>query len=679
MKRICPLIFSAFLLGLSACALAPPRKAAIPAVPKPVVRPHPTVQAPQNRKEKPPPAKARLPAARPAKILSRLRLAPAAGNGLGPMAAALDTKRDRLYVLNNLSRNLSVVDLAQRRVIAVAPLPFRWEPEDQHPEMLFDPRADRVFIALSDISDNPATYILAVSASTLKLKKTRRVEEPDYNTDRPHIALHATRRELYIAYPTSITVLDARSLKTKRQLPVSGTALAVDETANLLFSAEPTGKMEEARVVARNLRSGKMKARSAPFLNVDRILVDPSHNRVIVRHYKGGYSETALLARRTLRKAWGVDFPLVDRQSGSLGKPEPQLFDTEVLDAKRERAFVRLYSGRIGVLDLRGRSVPKAESVQAVFFGEETPIYVHARTGQALVLANNGLFAFDGKTMREAWRLPLGADIAQIFLDRQQHRLLADVETDVRRLEWAHGRRAQLLSASPEFRPLAEGRSNKPNPRSHMYPYDLMAVDFQRRWLYKVHNGYLNRLSLNGKGGRAYLGETERFFFLVIGKSPGRFYRVHFPSNTDLAEPRAWVGVYQGLKEIKQIQIGHIPDQVFYVPAKDQLYLVTNGKVKTLSGHTFSLPRGKMPQEAEAEGRVPPDTAVPIDADTEGQFVYYADPFDRVVYKLRLSDGKAVAARRLPFAPTTIAVDSGAKVIHLVDWWNGSLVRIRLF
>ena len=113
------------------------------------------------------------------------------------------------------------------------------------------------------------------------------------------------------------------------------------------------------------------------------------------------------------------------------------------------------------------------------------------------------------------------------------------------------------------------------------------------------------------------------------------------------------------------------------MPARDQLYLVYDRELRTLSGASTPLPRGAPPERPAQQQHVPPDGAVPVDIDASGQVAYYADPFDRVLYKLRLPDGAVLASRRLEFVPTALALDEGAGVIHLVDWWGGRLVRVR--
>ena len=68
-----------------------------------------------------------------------------------------------------------------------------------------------------------------------------------------------------------------------------------------------------------------------------------------------------------------------------------------------------------------------------------------------------------------------------------------------------------------------------------------------------------------------------------------------------------------------------------------------------------------------------------MDVDTPGKHLYYADPVGKVLYKVRLSDGKVLEARNLPFAPVAMALDGRAKVLYLVDDANPSLVRVRQF
>jgi len=98
----------------------------------------------------------------PADVVRQVGLSPAAGNGLQPVSAVLDAARGRLFVLNSLSRNLSVVDVRGRRVTAVIPLHMYWDQLNHGVQMAFDPRGQRVLIAATEMTQPHASKVVTV-------------------------------------------------------------------------------------------------------------------------------------------------------------------------------------------------------------------------------------------------------------------------------------------------------------------------------------------------------------------------------------------------------------------------------------------------------------------------------------------------------------------------------------
>jgi hypothetical protein len=608
----------------------------------------------------------------------QVRFSPWAGNGLQPFKAVLDAARGRLFVLNNLSRNLSVVDVRRRRVAAVVPLPLYWDQLSERVEMAFDPRTDRVFVAAGDMTKRYGSAVIAVSASALTIARAREMEDALIS----HLALDPSRGLLFVSvwHPDKrgwgIEAIDAHSLRTVTSLvtPAEVTALAVLEEAGLLLTAEPGvpaspggGPMGvlgygSAEIVARRMADGAEVARSAKLPHVLSILPDEGRRHVIVC-YDGQEVRTArqvgVLSLPTLEvlRARGFRDPTDRNQRRLLAFGDP------LLDRGDERLLVQFADGGIGVIALRGGiTLKRTKPAVASHLGPLDPA-----SGRVFALGpDNSAWALDPRRLRESWRLPLGADIARIFLERPRHRLLALISTDRGRLVWADGPRVSRLQDWPVG-----------------WDPSLLLVDFPRRWLYYTTptiwgtGGYLHRARPGGDEDRAFeQGMPGPLYVMALGEDPERSYRALVPQEGDLGKD-AWIGIYQGPKEVERIEVGRYPKQLIFVAEQDQLYLVYDQELRTLSGASTPLPRGVPPKRPDDQQQVPPDRAVPMDIDASGQVAYYADPFDRVLYKLRLPDGAVLASRRLEFAPTALALDEGAGVIHLVDWWGGRVVSVR--
>jgi len=139
---------------------------------------------------------------------------------------------------------------------------------------------------------------------------------------------------------------------------------------------------------------------------------------------------------------------------------------------------------------------------------------------------------------------------------------------------------------------------------------------------------------------------------------------------------RAWLSASKRTAEAKV----QLPNGILYIPARDRLFVLQGATLRSLDdSFRLQLPRGGTQANDSYLTPSLPDSAVPVDSDAQGQYIYYADPFDRVLYKIQLSDGKKMAARRLFFSPSDLAVDSTIGIIYLVNWKGGNIYRIRLF
>lgn len=626
-----------------------------------------------------------------AEIIGRARFAPAAGNGMRPIAAALDEKHGRLFVLNDLTRSVNVVDLRRRRTSAVVPLTFHWDHLNHYVWIGYDPVADRAIVLGNDMTQRYAAHVLVLSGSPLKVVEDRVIAGLRWLGRA--VAIDPSRGEFYFAawrYPKdrgwSVEALETRSLKTRRSLrtPSEVTALAVAPRAGLLVTAElyrgeppglgPIGAWSDRGqlIHARRLDTGQEVAGSPHQRRMAALLfVDESRNRVIVSHggnLSGYMSTVSQLSLPGLDAVSEGKLPQRARNT-----PVPTAFDDALLDSSKGRLYALTPDGgkvQIAVLDLptgAGRLV----SVPGLSEGELSRLAGIGAAGRYLyVIAGNALWAIDLRTFRESWRLPLGASIRQIYLDRDSGRLLAEVETDRMHLVLA-GRFGTRRLVDSQHKDIFHG--------------DLATVDFRNRWIYYTlgtisgSGGYLARTSFEGKEDRAYFQSAPGHLGAVaLGFAPGRTYRAIFPFNTDTTELKGWIGVYDAKQELRRVEFGRLPVALTPARGPDELYMVYSTALRTLGGRSIPIPRGNPPPKPDQAVPVPPDSAVPLDVVESADVFYYADPFDRILYKLRLKDGCVVSRRGVPFAASALAVDPARNIIYLVDWYAGEIVLVRM-
>jgi len=530
-----------------------------------------------------------------ATVLSHLALAPVAGNGIQPVCAAYDTRRNRLYVLNNLTQNLSVVDLVRHQVADVWQVPPVWDALNHHVELYYDPNADRLFLVGDDIQRpsailNPLCSVLAISPMDGRVlgRCTIAMEKASFQNAHHPVTFNPERGELYMAVrgddnsEDDIAILDTRTLRIKRRFTVpSGIrALAIGTKTEKLYTLEscplpssngsPVYDNDTHRLMARSLHNGRLLARcTLTFDHPIRLILDEPRNRIILLHSANEqknefYSEISLLDSRTLKVRRNLILSENDPDqfaASSLGIYPPAIKDI-LFDATHNHLIAQteaLEPPELAVVNLKGNVRPRFIFLRHPLTSESKLAAVQSATGQILLLDNNGIFGMDIDRRHEAWRLPVGADIGQAFLDRQQHRLLADVQTDSCRLLWVQGRKPVALLASPP-------PSDPGSPLSQSGLLTLAGVDFLQEKIYTTSpslsgpGAYLNRISFDGKVYRAFSFMNEgKLQFLAIGDLPGKRYHVEFPENTDIEEPKAYVDVYQDKTIVKEIPAGSLP------------------------------------------------------------------------------------------------------------------------
>src|SRR5579862_9171905 len=228
----------------------------------------------------------------PATETSRLALRSGAGNGVGPVCAVVDNRCRRLYVLNQGTHNISVVDLVHRHVVAVVPIRVMQAysfGRFQNVRMLVNTRANRLYVIGADLlrtdvgrHESYETHNNSIVAiSTVTLRPTADHSEADVHYS--DAAVDDSRDEVYVATECidrsgqrwsdwRIVVLDGKSLKASRVLAVQNSvdAVALARRGRTLLTLEHTlrhdqGGGRDTCLVARSPDTGHEIGRSAPY------------------------------------------------------------------------------------------------------------------------------------------------------------------------------------------------------------------------------------------------------------------------------------------------------------------------------------------------------------------------------------------------------------------------------
>jgi hypothetical protein len=626
-----------------------------------------------------------------ARVVRRVPLAPPEGNGIRPFAAVLDEGRDRLYVLCGLTHNLLAVDLRRRCVLGQVSLPwshqFGYNLEER---VLFDPRRDRIFITGADGSGSRTCRVVAVSASRLETVGTWEVMASRLD----HAALNSARGELYVTVwryrqrePWSIVVLDVRTVRPRRTLPLPGDigALEVHPESGALVTIEPAPdeqavgprlESEADFIVVRSPDTGKETARSRRAYPFPGLLLDPRRAWALVSYVdqKEGARTAAALRLPDLKPV------RASRKTGEAGQTYAErAYGQAVVDTPRDRlvAYTGWGSFQVLPLDSRGRAVPRTVRGihglgSSVASGPGVLAGVRPRTGEVLLLFGNGLRAFAGRTFRESWRLKLGAAVDQLFLDRETHRVLAALETDAPRLVWIEGSRIRRVRELDE---------------DLLLNSTLIAADFRRQWLYYL-SPTSNAFYVSGApfrrsrrpAGPLPEGPNDGFYQVAFRRKPDRAY---YALVGDFVKPpqETALSIWEGGRQIREASVPGSPRRLLPVTAPEELYAVYASELRSLTGRAVPLPLSRSPLRDEntpgAFSRLAWST--PVDVDEDGTAAYYADPWERVLYKIRLPGGEIAGRRRLSFPATAVLVDGAAGAVYLLDEEAGCLVNVQTF
>lgn len=595
---------------------------------------------------------------------------PAAGNGLGPRAGALDVRGRRSFTLNFATRSISVVDLKRRVVTAVIPLGDRWTPESRS-RILFDPVTARVFVASPVLPGIRGSRILAVSPRSLRVVAERETED----TLIANVVLLPKRHELVTSAwrmghggGWGIEVFDTRTLAAvhRFELPSEIVAMAADSDRGILYTAEPDTPFNNglgtmglwgygsARIVARSPESGEPMGRSEKLTCPAAILVDARRNRLLIP-----YSDQNRIAGSSDLVAEMDGHTLAVRRRFSFRSPAVMegrrlAFDSPALDDARNALTADLTLQRqSALLDLRSGGVRLGP-----VWRDETgyPGPVDSFAGVRMRFVDNVVAAVSLNTLRELWRAPIGAEVRAVFAWTGKGRALAVVSRESATLEWAGQCRAPRAIRVRDF-----GGFDA-----------IIAVDFARGWIYYTlptingTGGYLARADFRGVPDRPFSTPMPaRLNHLAVARDGVRTYRGFVDFNS---EDAAWVGVYRGDVLERKIVVPGNPLRLAYAVKADRLFLVYRDRIQTLEGASIPLSRALSITER----------SLPADASPDGKRLCLADAGTNLLSTIRTDNGETLAQRRLPFRPTYLAVDWSAGIAYVADGAGGQVVTVRL-
>jgi hypothetical protein len=640
----------------------------------------------------------------PAEIVGETKLGPAAGNGTHPFETAVDTRRNRMWVLNRVPQSLSVVDLATRCVIGVVPLTEPRVPEFDgwfnsapHIWIGYDTRSDHVLVGAGTTAVRGV--LVSVDAGTRQVSAVRKfMDRLSYRW-----AINAKRGEVIVAgmgpaYQGGfgLMTLDPKTLETRRDFATRQIeAMAASESSGRLYTVEPSnpkpatcgmgGPYSSTQVFVRDTASGAIIAQSPGDYSYPRALFveDTSHQLYLVHRsdrlhmISDELTTVTVLSQSTLKQERTIHYAQPDANNNE----EFLSWTTTWLDAPRHRLVVDRYDGSLATLQLAGPPKATEVPVEGSKYSGYRLAGVLQSTGEPLLLIDNEVRLLNPRTLQSGESITLGANIQGLFLDEKRHKLIAYVDRGVH-----------------EFLML-ENNLSRGLFKSHFLPNSyLLTVDFNHEAIYSVHaDGWGSDASLevmNFRGEHAaggYEAEGE-FSGLIITDTPGRSFRLLFPAfpeNTH-ALPRCSLDLLIGGREAGSVKLPWAyqpPSQLLYAARADRVYLLYGQKLTIYAGSDLAA-SGTISLAALTEDRSK-NTGPPgmLAVDPTGEFAYYADPVHNQVLKLRLADGgvgfgadiRIVARRELTFSPTLPLIDSTANRLYLADNNGGRIVAIRLF
>jgi len=162
-------------------------------------------------------------------------LRPVAGNGLGPRVSAFNPKSKRLYILNQTTRNLSVLDTVTEKVVSVISLAEFKEQGNSIRSIAVDAEANRIYVPL------PADDRLAIiDGETNKLESVA-IDRTTFREFPVAVTVDAATGRIYVAnqQDRSISILDGvtKTIRKHVTLSIAPVSLTFDPSLKRVYAA----------------------------------------------------------------------------------------------------------------------------------------------------------------------------------------------------------------------------------------------------------------------------------------------------------------------------------------------------------------------------------------------------------------------------------------------------------
>jgi DNA-binding beta-propeller fold protein YncE len=636
--------------------------------------------------------------AAPAETVAETRLGPAAGNGTHPFAAAVDTRRNRLWVLNQIPQSLSVVDLAAQKVVGYVPLSAPAVPEfdgwgNSAPYIWigYDDRSDRILVGAG--GGSVRGVLVSVEAGTRRIEAVRTFKDClSYRW-----AMNPKRGEVIVAGMGKayrggfgLLIMDAKTLKTRADFATNRQteAMATCKQTGRLYTVEPSnpnpatcgmgGPYSSTRVFVRNPVSGAIVAQSpGDYAYPGALFVDDESNRLYLVHRNtdlhsigSELNTVTVISESTLNRERTIHY--ADQSPN--GRPLVG-WVTTYFDAPRHRLVVDLFGGTLAILQLTGPAKATELPVEGGKNSDYRLAGVLQRQGQSILLIDNAVRLLNPLTLQSSASIRLGATIQDLFLDIKRQRLLAYADS---------GMNEFLMLENNLFNVrLLFNSSLQPNTQ-------LLAVDFDRESIFSVYSGgrgtgaSLDVVEFHGEKTASDSEAEGELSGLILTNTPGRSIRLLAPrSESVFALPRCSLDLLTEGREVKSVALPQLsstnrPSQLLYAAQADRVYVVYGQTMAVYSCSDLTA-LGTISLSALPYDRMRSGLQGSLAVDSAGEFAYFADMAHNQIAKLRLSDGSIVARRDLGFAPALPLVDSSAERLYLADNIDGRVVAIRLF
>ncbi len=629
----------------------------------------------------------------PATVVAETRLGPTAGNGTQPFRATVDTRHNRLWVLNRTPQSVSAVDLTTHRVLGVVRLDQTglvafegWDNSDPNIWIGYDRLSDRVLV--SGNSEFRTSMIVSIDAARLKIASSRMFKDRylycwTANSRRGEVVAAGSG---WYQNRLTVTSLNSKTLETSAEFTTDRRvqALAASSLTGALYTVEPShvdpthrgGPYSATRVFQRDAATGKILAQSSDDCAYPRLLLPDDRRNLLYLVYRSTQphlissevNTVAVFKQDDLKCLRTIHYP----DSNPYAPQGLVTWNHAVLDEVGNRLIVDMNSGNLAVLPLSGPARATRFQLEDSLYSRYHLAGVLQHTGQPVILMDNAVRLLNSTTLKLSASILLGATIQDLFLEEKRHRLLAQLDRNVHEFVMLEGG--------------SERRLFKSNRASLLR---LLAVDFNRELIYEdKSDGWGNAANLvtidfKGRGrGIGSVAEGE-YAALIPADSTERTYRLLFPAYPESVNAKQHRSIDLVIKGRVVFTTPVLQDPSMMPPSQllrsnDYLYLV-NGLNMSVYSASDIMPVRTLSLSWLLADRKAQRLSGALTVDAAGEFAYYADPIRRRIVMLSLADGDYITAKYMTFAPTLPRMDTILHRLYLADNEGGRVVAIALF